>query len=83
MKDEILVAKKIVSNKADPSYVVKSIHQAPLSLLSRRKSLDSVDIQALNDLGFAIAYNELDEYGKKVYIKHNLRTRKETRAYLK
>jgi hypothetical protein len=45
--------------------------------MTRKKSLDEVDLQCLKDLGFAVAYNKLDENGDKCYIKHNARTFKE------
>lgn len=78
-KDEILVSKKYISNKADPLYIVRSWHSDHLNLLTKKKSLDGVDIQSLNSLGFAFALNELDKYGNKVYIKHNFRTKMENK----
>ena len=47
--------------------------------MTRKKSVDEVDLQSLSDLGYAIALNKLDAYGSKTYKKHNLRTRKEQR----
>ena len=32
------------------------------------------DLKAFKKLGYAVCHNKLDEYGKKVYIHHNMRT---------
>ena len=77
MKDEILVEEKILRNRKNPLYVVTSVHAEPINNMTRKKSLDEVDLQSLKDLGFAIAYNKLDKDGNKCYIKHNTRTFKE------
>lgn len=77
MKDEILVEEKILKNRKNPLYVVASTHAEAINLLTRKKSLDEIDLQCLKDLGFAVAYNKLDENGDKCYIKHNARTFKE------
>ena len=74
MKDEILVEPKILKNRKNPSYVITSTHAESINLLTRKKSLDEVDLESLKSLGFAIAYNKLDENGEKCYIKHNTRT---------
>jgi hypothetical protein len=74
MKDEILVEHKIISNRSEPLYVVTSVHAQAINNLTRKKSLDGVDLESLKSLGFAIAYNKLDENGDKCYIKHNERT---------
>ena len=74
MKDEILVEHKIVSNRSEPLYVVTSVHAQAINNMTRKKSLDEVDLESLKSLGFAIAYNKLDENGDKCYIKHNTRT---------
>jgi len=74
MKDEILVEEKKLKNRRNPLFVVTSSHAEAIENLVRRKSLDEVDLQSLKDLGFAIAYNKLDEDGEKCYIKHNART---------
>ena len=79
MKDEILVEEKFVTNRSKPLYIVTSNHSEALNNLTRRKSLDEVDLQSLKELGYAIAFNKLDSYGKKVYISHNLRTFEETK----
>tara|TARA_R100000030_G_C3230328_1_gene118095 strand:+ start:220 stop:543 length:324 start_codon:yes stop_codon:yes gene_type:complete len=77
MKDEILVEEKKLRNRKNPLYVVTSVHAEAINNMTRKKSLDEVDLQCLKDLGFAIAYNKLDENGDKCYIKHNTRTFKE------
>ena len=74
MKDEILVEEKKFKNRRNPLFVITSSHAEAIENLVRRKSLDEVDLQSLKDLGFAIAYNKLDEDGEKCYIKHNART---------
>jgi len=79
MKDEILVEEKFVKNRAKPLYIITSFHSKAINNITRRKSIDEVDMQSLHDLGYAIALNKLDAYGHKTYIKHNLRTRKEMR----
>jgi hypothetical protein len=77
MRDEILVEEKILKNRKNPLFVVTSIHAEAINNMTRKKSLDEVDLQCLKDLGFAVAYNKLDENGDKCYIKHNTRTFKE------
>ena len=77
IKDEILVEEKILRNRKNPLYVVTSVHAEPINNMTRKKSLDEVDLQSLKDLGFAVAYNKLDKDGNKCYIKHNARTFKE------
>ena len=74
MKDEILVEPKILRNRAEPLYVVTSVHALAINNMTRKKSLDGVDLDSLKQLGFAVALNKLDKHGKKVYIKHNTRT---------
>ena len=74
MKDEILVEEKILKNRKNPLYVVTSIHAEAINNMTRKKSLDEVDLQCLKDLGFAVAFNKLDKDGNKVYLKHNTRT---------
>jgi hypothetical protein len=77
MKDEILVKEKILKNRRNPLYVVTSIHAEAINNMTRKKSLDEVDLESLKSLGFAVACNKLDENGDKCYIKHNARTFKE------
>lgn len=74
MKDEILVEPKILKNRAEPLYVVTSVHALAINNMTRKKSLDGVDLDSLKELGFAVALNKLDKDGNKVYIKHNART---------
>ena len=74
MKDEILVEPKILKNRKNPLYVITSTHAESINLLTRKKSLDEVDLDSLKRLGFAIAQNKLDKDGNKVYLKHNTRT---------
>jgi hypothetical protein len=79
MKDEILVEK--VNGEMDeydrPIYIVTSIHKEAINNMVRNQTIDDIDLESLKVLGFAIAYNKLDKYGHKVYIKHNTRTFKE------
>ena len=81
MKDEILVEK--VNGEMDeydrPIYIVTSIHKEAINDMVRNQTIDDIDLESLKALGFAIAYNKLDKHGRKTYIKHNLRTRKEMR----
>ena len=37
------------------------------------------DLIAFKKLGYAVCHNRLDEFGKKVYIHHNIRTFKENK----
>lgn len=74
MKDEILVEPKILRNRAEPLYVVTSVHALAINNMTRKKSLDGVDLDSLKQLGFAVALNKLDKDGNKVYLKHNART---------
>jgi len=77
MKDEILVEEKKLKNRRNPLFVITSSHAEAINNMTRKKSIDEVDLQCLKDLGFAVAYNKLDENGDKCYIKHNARTFKE------
>ena len=81
MKDEILVEEKIFKNRSKPLYVITSVHSKAINNMTRKKTIDEVDLTSLHSLGYAVALNKLDAYGRKTYIKHNLRTRKETRNY--
>ena len=53
MKDEILVEHKILSNRSEPLYVVTSVHAQAINNMTRKKSLDEVDLESLKSLGFA------------------------------
>lgn len=79
MNDEILVEEKWIKNRSEPLYVATSTHGESLNNLTRRKSLDEVDLQSLKGLGYAVAFNKLDKNGKKVYLHHNMRTFKENK----
>ena len=68
MRDEILVEEKILKNRKNPLYVVTSIHAEAINNMTRKKSLDEVDLQCLKDLGFAVAYNKLDENGENAIL---------------
>ena len=83
MKDEILVETKILKNRSEPLYVVTSTHKLAINNMTRKKSLDGVDLDSLKQLGFAVAMNKLDEDGNKVYVKHNARTFSEKMKSLK
>ena len=74
MKDEILVQEKIIKSRSEPLYVVTSTHAQAINNLTRKKSLDGIDLASLKGLGFAVAHNKLDKDGNKVYLKHNTRT---------
>ena len=74
MKDEILVEEKIIKRRSEPLYVVTSVHVEFINNLTRKKSLDGIDLASLKGLGFAVAHNKLDKDGNKVYLKHNTRT---------
>jgi hypothetical protein len=74
MRDEILVEEKNLKNRKNPLYVITSTHAEAINNITRKKSLDEVDLQCLKELGFAIAMNKLDKDGNKVYLKHNTRT---------
>ena len=47
MKDEILVEPKTLKNRKNPLYVVTSNHAELINLLTRKKSLDEVDLDSL------------------------------------
>ena len=52
MKDEILVEHKIVSNRSEPLYVVTSVHAQAINNMTRKKSLDEIDLESLNESPF-------------------------------
>jgi len=81
VKDEILVEKKDgeMDDYDRPIYIVTSVHKEAINNMVRNQTIDDIDLESLKRLGFAVAYNKLDTYGRKIYIKHNLRTRKEMR----
>ena len=53
---EIVVKEKKYKNRKDSLWVVVSNHAQNINLLTRRKSLDRVDLLCLTDLGFKIKY---------------------------
>lgn len=53
---EIVVKEKKSKGVMGTLWVVVSDHAENLNLLTRRKSLDRVDLLCLNDLGFKIKY---------------------------
>jgi hypothetical protein len=83
MKDEVLVEKKDgeMDEYDRPIYIVTSVHKQAINNMVRNQTIDEIDLESLNQLGFAVAHNKLDKHGRKTYIKHNLRTRKEMRKY--
>lgn len=55
-KSEIVVKEKRYKNRKDSLWVVVSTHSQDINLLTRRKSLDRVDLLCLTNLGFKIKY---------------------------
>mgnify|MGYP003131687662 FL=1 len=53
---QIVVKEKKYKNRKDSLWVIKSHHAENINLLTRRKSLDRVDLVCLTDLGFKIKY---------------------------
>ena len=53
---QIIVKEKRYKNRKDSLWVVKSHHAENINLLTRRKTLDRVDLLCLTDLGFKIKY---------------------------
>ena len=53
---QIVVKEKKYKNRKDSLWVVKSHHAENINLLTRRKTLDRVDLLCLTDLGFKIKY---------------------------
>lgn len=53
---KIIVKEKKIKNRKDSLWVVTSRHAENINLLTRRKSLDRVDLICLTDLGFEIEY---------------------------
>ena len=58
MNEEIVVKEKKHKNRKDNLWVVVSNHAENINLLTRRKSLDRVDLLCLTDLGFKIKYEK-------------------------
>jgi hypothetical protein len=53
---QIIVKEKKYKNRKDSLWVIKSHHAENINLLTRKKSLDRVDLLCLTDLGFKIKY---------------------------
>ena len=53
---QIVVKEKKYKNRKDSLWVIKSHHAEIINLLTRRKTLDRVDLLCLTDLGFKIKY---------------------------
>lgn len=58
MNQEIVLKEKKYKNRKDSLWVVVSNHAENINLLTRRKSLDRVDILCLTDLGFKVKYEK-------------------------
>ena len=58
MNEEIIVKEKKYKNRKDSLWSVVSNHAENINLLTRRKSLDRVDLLCLTDLGFKIKYEK-------------------------
>jgi len=58
MNEEIVVKEKKYKNRKDNLWVVVSNHAQNINLLTRRKSVDRVDLLCLTDLGFKIKYEK-------------------------
>ena len=58
MNEEIIVKEKKYKNRKDSLWAVVSNHAENINLLTRRKSLDRVDLLCLTDLGFKIKYEK-------------------------
>ena len=56
MDNIIEVTEKKYKNRKDSLWIVTSDHAENINLLTRRKSLDRVDLLCLTDLGFKINY---------------------------
>jgi hypothetical protein len=57
-KSEIVVTEKKYKNRKDSLWVVASHHAEDINLLTRKKSLDRVDLLSLTKLGFKIKYEK-------------------------
>lgn len=58
MNEEIIVKEKKYKNRKDSLWAVVSNHAENINLLTRRKTLDRVDLLCLTDLGFKIKYEK-------------------------
>lgn len=57
-RSEIVVREKKYKNRKDGLWVVTSFHAEDINLLTRKKSLDRVDLLCLTKLGFKIKYEK-------------------------
>ena len=85
MVDEILVECKSLgidpkdSSPVDKYKITSYPHHDAMALLKTGDDTKEVlfsdeDLIAFKKLGYAVCYNKLDEFGKKVYIHNNYRT---------
>ena len=90
MVDEILVEYKGLTikdadgNMCDMYKITSYPHHDAMALLKTGDDTKEVlfsdeDLKAFKKLGYAVCHNKLDEFGKKVYIHHNIRTFKENK----
>ena len=88
--DEILVEYKGLGLEGEACSPVRQYkitshpHHDAMALLktgdsSREVLFSDEDLKAFKKLGYAVCHNKLDEFGKKVYIHHNMRTFKENK----
>ena len=92
MVDEVLVEYKGVTiledEDATPTNgwkITSHPHHDAMALLKTGDDTKEVlfsdeDLKAFKKLGYAVCHNKLDEFGKKVYIHHNMRTFKENKV---
>ena len=90
MVDEILVEYKSLgldpkdSSPIDQYKITSCPHHDAMALIKTGDDTKEVlftddDLKAFKKLGYAVCHNKLDEFGKKVYIHHNMRTFKENK----
>ena len=92
MVDEVLVEYKGVTiledEDATPTNgwkITSHPHHDAMALLKTGDDTKEVlfsdeDLKAFKKLGYAVCHNKLDEFGKRVYIHHNMRTFKENKV---
>jgi hypothetical protein len=82
MVDEILVEHKGLGTEeqGEGKWKITSYpHHDAMALIKIEDDTKEVlfsdgDLKAFKKLGYAVCHNKLDEFGKKVYIHHNMRT---------
>ena len=90
MVDEILVEYKGLRAEGEDCSPVEQYkitshpHHDAMALLktgddAREILFTEHDLKAFKKLGYSVCHNKLDEFGKKVYIHHNIRTFKENK----